>query len=114
MKNPNAGSSFFRADDSLTGDTIVALATPPGRGAVANRFASGAGGSDDRYATRACGQWPAASIAARADILDETGRRIDGGLALFFPSPAAIPGKTCSNCTSTVPPLSRAKSCERG
>jgi tRNA modification GTPase len=93
VKSPNAGSSSSRADESLTGDTIVALATPPGRGAVAvvrvsgpevrtiaGRLVRGRNVLQPRY-------------AARADMLDESGRRIDGGLALFFPAPASYTGE---------------------
>jgi tRNA modification GTPase len=93
VKSPNAGSSFFRADDSLTGETIVALATPPGRGAVAIVRASGPDVETiaARLVRARAGLRP--RFAARADVLDETGRRIDGALALFFPGPASYTGE---------------------
>jgi tRNA modification GTPase len=94
-KSPNAGSSssLTKGSIDLTGETIVALATPPGRGAVAVIRASGP-------AVRAiAGRLVRGRnvlrprVAARADVLDEHGRRIDSGLALFFPRPASYTGE---------------------
>ncbi len=66
--------------------TIVAVATPPGKGAVAIVRLSGAQagtiarhlGLPERLVPR---------TATLVDVHDERGRRLDRGLALFFPAP---------------------------
>jgi tRNA modification GTPase len=94
-KNPNAGSSSSPARGSLdlTGETIVALATPPGRGAVAVIRASG---PDVRTIAGRLVRGRNVlqpRVAARSEMLDAAGHRIDNGLALFFPAPASYTGE---------------------
>jgi tRNA modification GTPase len=74
-------------------DTIVAPATPPGRGALAVVRASGP--SVRRLAARLVRGRSLLQprVAARVEVLDEDGRTIDDGLALFFPGPASYTGE---------------------
>ena len=73
------------------GDTIAAIATPPGRGGVSIVRVSG---------PRACGiarsmlgQAPAPRVATRARFKDGTGADIDDGLALLFKAPRSFTGE---------------------
>jgi tRNA modification GTPase len=73
-------------------DTIVAIATPPGRGAIAIVRASGEGVRD--LASR---MTPAARLrpqhAQLCDILDERGEPLDRGLVLFARAPHSYTGE---------------------
>jgi tRNA modification GTPase len=95
VKSPSAGSSFSRTRKpvDLTAETIVAVATPPGRGAIAVIRASGPAvlAIAGRLVRTRGALRP--RVATRADVLDDTGRRIDSGLALFFPGPASYTGE---------------------
>jgi tRNA modification GTPase len=78
-----------RADD----DTIAAIATPPGKGAIAIVRISGP-------AVRALAQRLVRSktelqprLATYATIVDEAGRPLDHGLALLFSAPASYTGE---------------------
>lgn len=72
-------------------DTIVALATPPGRGGIAVIRISG---PDARaVATALTGRVPAPRVATVSDFRDADDRVIDSGLALFFPGPASFTGE---------------------
>ncbi len=74
-------------------DTIAAIATPPGKGAIAIVRVSG---RDARALARKLVHTRAAlapRVAVRADIVDETGPLIDRGLALFFAAPASYTGE---------------------
>ena len=94
-------------------DTIVAIATPPGKGAIAIVRISGP--RTRELAARLVQTTANCSprYATYATIVGETGRAIDRGLALFFPAPTATPAKTRSNCRRTARRSSRAKSCAR-
>ena len=74
-----------------TGDTIAAVATPPGRGGIAVVRVSGPLSSE--IAHRMVGRVPAPRRATRAGFTDGTGREIDDGLALLFESPHSFTGE---------------------
>ena len=73
-------------------DTIVAIATPPGRGAVGIVRLSGP--EVPRIARACSGRCRSARArhAARA-FSSATARRIDAGIALYFPAPASFTGE---------------------
>ncbi len=73
------------------GDTIAAVATPPGRGGVAVVRVSGplvAG-----IAQAVLGRVPAPRVAVRARFRDGSGTVIDDGLALLFKAPCSFTGE---------------------
>ena len=72
-------------------DTIVAAATPPGRGGVGVVRISGP--KTPEIAATLVGELPAARHATLAHFLDATGEPIDIGIALFFPGPHSYTGE---------------------
>ena len=72
-------------------DTIVAAATPPGRGGVGIVRLSGPKAPE--VAAVMLGELPAPRHATFARFLDAHGEPIDAGLALFFPAPASYTGE---------------------
>jgi len=72
-------------------DTIVAVATPPGRGGVGIVRVSGPRAGD--IALRVCKRVPSARHATYVDFVDSSGALIDRGLALFFPGPRSFTGE---------------------
>jgi tRNA modification GTPase len=72
-------------------DTIVAAATPPGRGGVGIVRVSGPKAPE--IAAVMLGELPAARLATFARFLDARREPIDAGLALFFPAPASYTGE---------------------
>ncbi len=72
-------------------DTIVAAATPPGRGGVGIVRISGPK-APERGAIM-LGELPAARRATLARFLDAQGEPLDAGLALFFPAPHSYTGE---------------------
>jgi tRNA modification GTPase len=72
-------------------DTIVAAATPPGRGGVGIVRLSGP--KTPELAAIILGELPAARRATCARFLDAEQRPIDTGLALFFPAPHSYTGE---------------------
>ena len=72
-------------------DTIVAAATPPGRGGIAIVRVSGAAAPG--IGKRLLGQLPQPRIATTAQFLDRDGNAIDHGLALYFPAPQSYTGE---------------------
>jgi len=72
-------------------DTIVAIATPPGRGGIGVVRVSGPRAK--RIAEKLIGKLPQARLATRARFRDAKGRTLDRGLALFFPSPGSYTGE---------------------
>ena len=72
-------------------DTIVAAATPPGRGGVGIVRVSGPGTLE--LATTLLGELPAPRRATFARFLDAQQDPIDAGLALFFPAPHSSTGE---------------------
>ena len=74
-----------------TGDTIAAIATPPGRGGIAVVRVSGPLASD--IACRLIGRVPPPRRATRARFTDGSGREIDDGIALRFEAPHSFTGE---------------------
>jgi tRNA modification GTPase len=72
-------------------DTIAALASAPGRGAVGVIRVSGA--DVPRIAARILGFLPAPRLAQLTNFLDAGGEPIDRGLALYFPAPFSFTGE---------------------
>jgi tRNA modification GTPase len=77
----------------LADDTIAAIATPPGKGAIAIVRVSGSGvGELVRRLVRA--RRPLRPrVAALAEFVDESGRLLDRGLALYFAAPESYTGE---------------------
>jgi len=75
-------------------DTIAAIASAPGRGAVALVRLSGA--AADAIAGRVCSPWPPAPrVATRVTVRDpERGLVIDEALATRYPAPRSYTGET--------------------
>ncbi|WP_439476424.1 tRNA uridine-5-carboxymethylaminomethyl(34) synthesis GTPase MnmE [Brevundimonas sp.] len=74
-------------------DTIFALATPPGRGAIAILRLSGTGTDATLTALGAGGLKP--RVAALRDLVHE-GRPVDQALVLRFPAPNSYTGEDCA------------------
>jgi tRNA modification GTPase len=72
-------------------DTIVAVASAPGRGAVGVIRVSGP--EVPRIAAGVLGALPAPRHARLSSFLDAQGRSMDEGLALYFPAPASYTGE---------------------
>ena len=74
-------------------DTIAAIATPPGRGAIGIVRVSGALAPE--IARRLIGRLPEPRQATFAAARDATGHPVDEGLALYFPEPLSYTGEPC-------------------
>lgn len=72
-------------------DDIVAVATPPGRGAISIVRLSGAG--VPKICNSLTGILPKPRYAALCDFLSADGALIDRGLALYFPAPKSYTGE---------------------
>ena len=72
-------------------DTIVAIASAPGRGAVGVIRVSGP--NVPQIAESVIGNLPAPRVAQVAHFLGLDGERLDQGLALYFPAPASYTGE---------------------
>jgi tRNA modification GTPase len=72
-------------------DTIVAAATPAGRGGLGIVRVSGP--KTPEIAATLVGELPEARHATLARFLDDTGQPIDIGIALFFPGPESYTGE---------------------
>ncbi len=72
-------------------DTIVAAATPPGRGGIGIVRVSGPKAPE--VAAVMLGELPQPRRATFAHFLDEAQQPIDAGLALFFPAPHSYTGE---------------------
>ncbi|MET0985106.1 MAG: tRNA uridine-5-carboxymethylaminomethyl(34) synthesis GTPase MnmE [Steroidobacteraceae bacterium] len=72
-------------------DTIVAIATPSGRGGIGVVRVSGSGVAS--IAEAICRIAPEARVARVRPFVDAIGAVIDTGLALYFPSPASYTGE---------------------
>ncbi len=76
---------------SLVADTIVARATPPGRGGISIIRISGP--DVRRIAEQLAGCVPAPRMATVKEFCDASGEAIDSGIVLFFPSPHSFTGE---------------------
>ena len=72
-------------------DTIVARATPPGRGGVAIVRLSGPKASE--VASRIAGTMPQPRVATLASFMDSGDRLLDRGMLLWFPGPHSFTGE---------------------
>ncbi len=72
-------------------DTIVAAATPPGKGGIAIVRISG--DQTEKLASALIGKLPKPRVATRATIRDRDGSAIDDGLVLYFPGSASYTGE---------------------
>src|SRR5687768_15989265 len=72
-------------------DTIVAAATPPGRGGVGIVRVSGP--KTPEIAATLVGDLPEPRRATLSAFLDQAGDPIDVGLTLFFPGPQSYTGE---------------------
>ena len=72
-------------------DTIVAIATAPGRGGVGVVRISG--DAVPVIAAAVCGRLPKARMATLRSFVDGDGAAIDSGLALYFPAPDSYTGE---------------------
>ncbi|HEY2417495.1 MAG TPA: tRNA uridine-5-carboxymethylaminomethyl(34) synthesis GTPase MnmE [Steroidobacteraceae bacterium] len=75
----------------MSDDTIVAPATPPGRGALSIVRLSGP--QVPAIGVAMLGALPAARLATRASFLGRAGAPIDHGIALYFPAPHSYTGE---------------------
>lgn len=75
----------------MPGDTIAAVATPPGRGGIGVVRVSGPGAR--AVAQELLGKPPVPRHATFARFRDAGGQPIDEGLALFFPAPNSYTGE---------------------
>ncbi len=71
--------------------TLVAAATPPGRGGIGIVRVSGP--RSPEFAEALIGQLPKARYATLARFLDAGGEPIDAGIALYFPAPNSYTGE---------------------
>ena len=72
-------------------DTIVAIATAPGRGGVGIVRLSGSKSAE--IARSFCGKLPAPRHAQFSNFKDSDGEIIDSGVVLYFPNPASFTGE---------------------
>lgn len=75
----------------IAGDTIVALASPPGRGGVAVVRVSGPAAFD--HALLVAGELPAPRRVSLRRFVDQSGDAIDSGLIVVFPAPNSFTGE---------------------
>jgi len=77
--------------DEVARDTIAAIATPAGRGAIAVVRVSG--GAVPAIAQRLMGQLPPPRQATFTAFRDASGAAVDEGLAIYFPAPHSYTGE---------------------
>lgn len=75
----------------MTSDTIVAVATAPGRGAIGVIRVSGP--ATQAIMLAVCGKTLAPRVATHLSFLDHEQQAIDDGLAIFFPGPHSYTGE---------------------
>ena len=92
-------------------ETIVAIATAPGRGGVGVVRLSGSNSAE--IATQICGRLPAARHAMFSHFKDANGDIIDSGIALFFPNPASFTGEDVVELQGHGSPLVLDQLCQR-
>ncbi len=72
-------------------DTIVAAATPPGKGGIGIVRISGE--DTEKLAVAMLGKIPEPRLATHAKIHDKNGNELDSGIALYFPGSASYTGE---------------------
>ena len=72
-------------------DTIVAAATPPGKGGIGIVRISG--NDAERIASAMLGKLPEPRLATHAKVHDKSGAELDSGIALYFPGTASYTGE---------------------
>src|SRR6202034_3430811 len=87
----NGGQEGLRPRAVTRTDTIVAQATPPGRGGLGIVRVSGS--KVPEIAAAVVGELPPPRYATFARFLDARREPIDAGLALFFPAPHSYTGE---------------------
>lgn len=92
-------------------DTIVAVATAPGRGGVGVVRISGKGCVG--IVTAICGSLPIPRYAKFSHFRDVDQDIIDSGIALYFPGPASFTGEDVVELQGHGSPLVMAKLCQR-
>jgi len=73
-------------------DTIVAAATPPGRGGIGIVRVSG--NRTEQIARALLGSLPEPRTATYRSFRDAQGGRLDAGIALYYPAPASFTGES--------------------
>jgi tRNA modification GTPase len=76
---------------SASNETIVARATPPGRGGIAVTRISGSAVRD--IAVKLLRRLPEPRLATLSPFLDNSGCPIDSGIVLYFPAPHSFTGE---------------------
>lgn len=92
-------------------ETIVAIATAPGRGGVGVVRLSGNASAE--IAKQICGKLSAPRVAKFCDFRDHDGEIIDSGLALYFPNPASFTGEDVVELQGHGSPLVLDRLCQR-
>jgi len=92
-------------------ETIVAIATAPGRGGVGVVRLSGDNSAN--IAQHICGKLSAPRMAKFCNFSDHDGEVIDSGLAIFFPNPASFTGEDVVELQGHGSPLVLARLCQR-
>ena len=77
---------------ALDSDTIVAAATPPGRGGIGVVRVSG--DLTERIARAVLGSLPEPRTATYRTFRDAAGSALDTGIAIYFPAPASFTGES--------------------
>ena len=83
--------AFLEKGAQMTSDTIVAIATAPGRGAIGVIRISGPAAQAVMLAV--CGRSLTPRVATHLSFLDQEQQAIDDGLAIFFPGPHSYTGE---------------------
>jgi tRNA modification GTPase len=92
-------------------DTIVAIATAPGRGGVGVVRISGP--LSQAIVTSLCGRCPQPRYAQFAHFRDADAEIIDSGIALFFPGPASFTGEDVVELQGHGSPVVMDQLCQR-
>lgn len=95
----------------MNDDTIVAIATAPGRGGVGVVRLSGAKSAE--IAQKICGKLPPARFAQFSHFKADDGEIIDSGIALYFPNPASFTGEDVIELQGHGSPLVLDRLCQR-
>ncbi|NQZ52740.1 MAG: tRNA uridine-5-carboxymethylaminomethyl(34) synthesis GTPase MnmE [Piscirickettsiaceae bacterium] len=92
-------------------DTIVAIATAPGRGGVGVVRLSG--DQSPKIAQAICGKLPSPRFAQFSQFRDHNGEIIDSGIVLFFPNPASFTGEDVVELQGHGSPVVLDQLCQR-